>query len=156
VLHISGASPGMVAGYAKFNVFNDSNVAAHATFDSMEVLTAISPCEYTLPEMATSTMLGPSGCGTDLLSRMVHLGAEPKFLVQPNPAQSAVSISSAVDLGKVTIILFDLLGAERSRWDENMKGNTPVVVPLPESYGVYSIVLNSAAGTFNLRVVRHR
>ncbi|MFI5202447.1 MAG: T9SS type A sorting domain-containing protein, partial [Candidatus Kapaibacterium sp.] len=155
-LHIPGAAPGVIAGYAKFNVFNDSNANAHATFDSLNVLTAITPCEYSLPEAVTSTISAPSGCVIPILSQLVHLGMEPVFCVIPNPSDGNISISSSLDLGMVTIVIYDMLGTERSRFEETMTGNTPITLPLPDADGIYTIVLNSAAGTKDLRVVRHR
>lgn len=155
-IHIAGAAPGIVAGYAKFNAWNDSNTDAHATFDSMSVLTAISPCEYGLPEAARSTISAPSGCAIPKLSQWVHRGEEPKFVVRPNPTSSDVTISSSLDLGAVTIAIYDMLGAERSRLEKNIRGGTPVTLPLPDADGVYTVVLRTAAGMYDLRVIRHR
>jgi len=91
-----------------------------------------------------------------MLSQWVHLGEQPKFVVQPNPTAGDVSISSSLDLGAVTIAIYDMLGAERSRWKENMSSGTRITLPLPEADGVYTIVLQAVAGTYDLRVVRHR
>jgi len=156
MLHISGAAPGVIAGYAKFTAWNDSNTNAHATFDSLNVLTAISPCEYSLPEAATSTISTPTGCAIPLLSQLVHLGKVPVFRVVPNPSDGNVSISSSIDLGAVTIVIYDILGTERSRFEEPMVGNAPVTLPLPDADGIYTIVLNSTTGTNVLRVARRR
>src|SRR5205814_1399397 len=49
-LLLKNVSSGSVAGWAHFNVFADSSSTPQVTFDSVEVLTASSPCEYLLPE----------------------------------------------------------------------------------------------------------
>ena len=79
-----------------------------------------------------------------------------EFHVYPNPSDGNVWITSSQDIGEVTIVIYDMLGAERSRWEGKIGGNTPVLLTLPESDGVYTLVVHSTAGMDNLRVVRHR
>jgi len=155
MIRISGAAPGMIAGYAKFNVFNDSNRDAHARFDSLNVLTTISPCEYSdSGASATSTITAPSGCGTPILSQLIHLGTAPVFKASPNPSGGNVWITSSDNIGAVTIAIYDMLGTERSRLAATMQKNNPIPVRLPEANGVYTIVLTGPIGAEAIRVVR--
>ncbi len=160
VLAITGATSGAVLGYAKFNVFNDSNEssivgdAAHATFDSLTVLTQTSSCEYSMPAPATSTITTLSGCGILTLSQLIHLGVDPLFSVHPNPANDMIWISSDDDLGVVAIEVYDMLGTRQSATSGYITKNNPFELLLPELDGVYNIVLKSSAGTRSERVVR--
>jgi len=156
VLHIPGAAPGVVAGYAKFNVFNDSNEDAHATFDSVTVLTATSPCQYSMPEAVTSTITAPNGCGATMLSQLIHLGIEPHFSMRPNPTNGDVWISSTADIGEVTFAIYDMLGAERSEIVASVSKDSPVELALPEGDGVYNIVARYSGVKSMMRVVRER
>ena len=153
-LNIPGAAPGVVAGYAKFNVFNDSSESAHASFDSVNVLTAISPCEYSLPEAVTSTITAPSGCGITILSQFVHLGVVPTFSIRPNPANGDVWISSSDDIGDVTFAIYDMLGVERGEIVASVSKDNVVELTLPQADGVYNIVAKYSNGTSMMRVVR--
>ncbi len=159
-LFITGATSGAVIGYAKFNVFNDSNQAsivgdaAHATFDSVNALTQTSACEYSLPAPDTSTITTLSGCGIPILSQLIHLGIEPVLIIVPNPANGNAWISSNADLGAVTIEIYDMLGAEQGVVSGQINANEPMELQLPERSGVYNILVHSMAGTRTLRVVR--
>ncbi len=153
-LSITGATSGAVMGYAKFNVFNDSNEAAHATFDSVTVLTQTSACEYTMPAPDTSTITTLSGCAIPILSQLIHLGIDPVLSIVPNPASGNVWISSNSDLGAVTIEIYDMLGIQQSDITSQINENAPIELQLPERSGVYNIVIRSTSGTRTLRVVR--
>jgi photosystem II stability/assembly factor-like uncharacterized protein len=153
-LSITGATSGAVMGYAKFNVFNDSNTAAHATFDSVNVLTQTSACEYSMPAPATSTITTLSGCAIPILSQLIHLGVEPILSVVPNPANGNVWLSSNTDLGDVTIEIYDMLGIQQSEVLGQISENNPIELLLPARSGVYNILVRSIVGTRTLRVVR--
>ncbi len=154
VLSISGATSGAVLGYAKFNVFNDSSQAAHATFDSITVLTQTSPCEYSMPAPVTSTITTLSGCSIPILSQLIHLGVEPAFSIVPNPTTGSVWISSNTDVGDVTIEVYDVLGEERSVTKSSIQSVVPIELALPEADGVFNILVRSSLGTRTLRAVR--
>ncbi len=147
-------------GYAKFNVFNDSNEAsivddaAHATFDSVNVLTQTSACEYSMPAPVTSTITTLSGCAIPILSQLIHFGVEPQLSIVPNPANGNVWISSSGDVGAVTIEVFDMLGTEQSVVSGHINENEPMELLLPARSGVYNILVHSVVGTRTLRVVR--
>jgi photosystem II stability/assembly factor-like uncharacterized protein len=153
-LHIVGAAPGVIAGYAKFNVFNDSGEDAHAQFDSVSVLTAKSPCEYSMPKAVTSTITAPSGCGATILSQFVHLGIVPTFSVRPNPASGDVWITASVDLGDVTFAIYDMLGTGRSEVVASVQKDNPVELTLPHAEGIYNIVAKYSGGMSMMRIVR--
>jgi hypothetical protein len=153
-LSITGATSGAVMGYAKFNVFNDSNEAAHASFDSVNVLTQTSACEYSMPTPDTSTITTLSGCGIPILSQLIHLGIEPTLSTVPNPTNGNVWISSNSDIGAVTIEVFDMLGTQQSVVSGQINENEPMELLLPNRSGVYNILVHSVVGTRTLRVVR--
>jgi hypothetical protein len=153
-LRIIAAGPGQIAGYAKFNVFNDSNIAANATFDSVNVITASSPCEYSTPAPVTSTITADSGCGITILSQLIHFGQTPLFGISPNPATGNVWISSTLDMGDVTVEIYDMLGTVRSQIQASIQKDSPAEITLPDADGVYNIVLKSSTGMSTLRVVR--
>lgn len=159
-LSITGATSGAILGYAKFNVFNDSNEAsivgdaAHATFDSVTVLTQTSPCEYTMAAPATSTITTLSGCSIPILSQLIHLGVGPTFSIVPNPTSGYVWLSSNTDVGDVTMEVYDILGVEQNTISTKLSASTPVELLLPNHSGVYSVRVHSAFGVQTLRVLR--
>jgi len=155
VLSITGAISGAVLGYAKFNVFNDSDKSAHATFDSLSLLTPTSTCEYSLPPPATSTITTDSGCESNIISRFFHLGKQIIYSVRPNPANGTVWISSSDDVDNVTISIYDMLGEEENVIESSIEKGIPLQLSLPDADGVYNIVLKSSAGVSSLQVVRH-
>jgi hypothetical protein len=155
-LQIVGASSGIIAGYANFNVFNDSTPTATATFDSLTVLSPTTLCEYSLPTPVTSTMTTISGCGITMLSRLIYLGQTPTFSIEPNPTTGNVWISSSDDLGTATIAVYDMLGTLRSELVTNVQKENPIQLTLPDAGGVYTILLNTSAGMRSLRVVNQR
>lgn len=153
-LSITGATSGAALGYAKFNVFNDSSEAAHATFDSVTVLTQVSSCQYSMPEPATSTITTLSGCAVPILSQLIHFGVDPVFSVMPNPANGNVWVSSSEDIGAATIEVYDMLGVKRSEGSAAFQKDTPVEQTLPDADGVYAILVKTTSGICSLRVVR--
>jgi len=100
---------------------------------------------------AVTTLGAPSG-----VTGQAGSTVPPEISIYPNPSDGNIWITSSEDLGETTIAVYDMLGVERSRSIETLEGNTPVLLPLPEANGVYMLVLNSAGGTYNLRVIRHR
>ena len=156
IIHIIQAQSGVVAGYSHFDVFADSNSSPQVTFDSLTIFTPDSPCGYTLPAPATSTITRPVGCGTSILSQFLETGNVPVFSVRPNPATGDVWVSSSEDLGDVNLSVFDVLGAERGTDVVTLGKGSPVRLSLPEGDGVYRIVVRSVVGAYTLKVVRQR
>jgi len=154
ILYITGAMPDAIAGYSMFNVFNDSSTVAHASFNSLQVLTANSPCEYSAPiEAVTSTITAPSGCGAQTLSRLVHLGEMPELSVSPNPTTGVIWISSNAEIEDATIEVFDMLGMKQGEIARSKISDHPLEVRLPSASGVYTIRIQSALGTRMIRVI---
>ncbi len=153
-LQLTGATTGAVAGFAEFNVFNDSGANSYASFDSLSFLTPISFCEYALPVPIVDTITGLSGCGINILSRLIYLGQTPTFSIQPNPASGNVWITSSGDLGNATITIYDMLGTVRSEVVTGVLKDNPIELPIPDADGVYNIVVKSAGGVSSLRAVR--
>ncbi len=156
MLHIINAIPGRIAGYAEFRVFDDSDQASYATFDSLTVLTAISPCEYSLPAAITSTITTVSGCGIPILSQLIHFGQTPLLSIVPNPTANNVRISSSLDLGNTTIAIYDMLGTLRNETEVTVRKFEPMELALPDADGVYTVAIESAAGAYLLRVIKQR
>jgi photosystem II stability/assembly factor-like uncharacterized protein len=153
VLSIIGALPNTVTGYAYFDVFNDSNAASHATFDSVNVLTATSACEYSSPPPVTSTMTTLSGCSIPIISNAIHLGDLPEFSIVPNPTNGNVWLSSSQDVGDATIEIYDMLGVQQSAISTQIDKKNPKELLLPARSGVYTVMVTSINGTRSLRVV---
>ncbi len=155
-LLISNAIQNTTLGYSHFDVFNDSVPSQHITFDSVTVLSAINQCQYISPALAMSTVTPLSGCGVISISRFLHHGEMPQFALTPNPTSGDASITSTVSLGDAEIIVFDMLGTQRSKSIISLTKNTPARVALPLSNGVYSVQIKSGAGTYDLRIVVNR
>ncbi len=154
LLHIAGAISNSIAGYAVFNVFSDSGENAHATFDSLAILTAASPCEYRSAPSVTSTIYPPKGCGIPILSQLIHLGREPVFRIVPNPSSGGAVLTSSEEIGPSTIELYDMLGTQRGAISTEIHVKTPVPLLFPAASGVYTIVIRSRAKSWVIRAVR--
>ncbi len=59
--------------------------------------------------------------------------------VYPNPANGNVWIYASDDLGTVTIMVYDMLGVERSSMQANIQKDSPLELTLPDADGVYNI-----------------
>ncbi|MFI5263006.1 MAG: T9SS type A sorting domain-containing protein [Candidatus Kapaibacterium sp.] len=155
-LHIPQAKSNTILGYARFDVFNDSSSKSQVTFDSVTVLTAISPCQYILPASVTSTITGPSGCGSDIISRFMHNGSMPQLSIIPNPTGGEISISSTGDLGQCSVAIYDMLGNQKGMNMMTISQNAPAKLALPAANGVYNVRVRSAGKSWDLRVVVSR
>ncbi|HEY3874252.1 MAG TPA: T9SS type A sorting domain-containing protein, partial [Candidatus Kapabacteria bacterium] len=156
MLSISRAISDSIIGYAKFNVFNDSNSSAHATFDSLTVLTQTSPCEYSLLTPVTSTITTLSGCAIPILSQLIHLGIKPAFTIVPNPTSGSVYLTSNVDADVTTIEIYDMLGTNEGTFVVPLSASVPSELMLPKAAGIYTIVVHSTMGDEVLRAVEER
>lgn len=156
-LHIAQAVSGVVAGYAHFTVFADSGAKTQVTFDSLTVLSAVSPCEYTLPNAVTSTITPPSGCGTAMLSQYLQSGQIPNFSIRPNPTTGNVELTSSLNLGDASVEVYDMLGTKRGAFAVTLAKDAPAHLTLPQAptlgAGIYYLRVRSVAGVTSLRVV---
>ena len=154
-LKIVGAAPGATVpqAYARFRVFSDSNYEPKVTFDSVQVLTAIAPCEYLLPQPTTASIIPLEGCGRQMLSRWVHLGESPRFSIRPNPTNGAIELRSSMDVGDATVTIFDMLGTVRGEFLVTLAKNSPATFSLPFENGVYYARITSQMGKMNLPIV---
>ncbi len=156
-LHIAQAASGVIAGYAHFTVFADSGAKPQVTFDSLTVLSAVSPCEYTLPAAVTSTITPPAGCGTPFLSHYLQSGQIPTFGIRPNPTTGDVELTSSLNLGDASVEMYDILGMKRGSIAVTLAKDAPAHLTLPQAptlgAGMYYLRVKSAAGVTNLRVV---
>ncbi|MDP4218835.1 MAG: T9SS type A sorting domain-containing protein, partial [Bacteroidota bacterium] len=151
-LHISQAKPNTILGYARFDVFSDSQSQAHVAFDSVVVLTA-SPCDYIIPVPVTSLITTPSGCGIQAISRFIHDGSIPQLTLVPNPTVGETSIATTGDIGEVTISVFDILGTLHSQSSTILGVNHPAKLALPSANGVYNVRVRGDSRAYDLRVV---
>ncbi len=151
-LHIAQAKNDVILGYAKFDVFGDSN-PSHVTFDSVIILTAKAPCQYILPASATSTITPPSGCGIQTLTHFLRDSSMPQLSIVPNPTSGEVSVSSTVSLGDVNIGIYDMLGVKQNIIHTNLQKNIPAKILLPAFNGVYNLQVQTMQNSWNLRAM---
>jgi photosystem II stability/assembly factor-like uncharacterized protein len=154
MLHYSNVQSGVIAGYARFNVFSDSSEKPVVTFDSVHVQAA--GCKYQLPAPVFSTITPVQGCGVPLISELMRNGHIPNLSFSPNPTTGDVIISSSSDLGNATIEIYDMLGTERSQTVMTLTANSSTQLTLPQADGMYTIRVRSAAGVFSSRIIVRR
>ncbi len=152
-LNIPNAQSGVVAGYARFTVFADSGAKPQVTFDSLDVLSASSPCEYTLPALVTSIITPPSGCGTEILSQFLQDSTIPTFSIHPNPTMGDVELTSSLDLGNAEVEIYDVLGVQRADLTVTLSKDAPAVFSLPNAAGIYYLRIHSVVGVRSMSVV---
>ena len=154
MLHLSNVQSGVIAGYARFNVFSDSSEKPIVTFDSVQIQAA--GCKYQLPTPVSSTITPVQGCGVPLISELMRNGHIPNLSFSPNPTTGDVIISSSTDLGTATIEIYDMLGTKRSQTEMTLTANAPTQLTLPQADGMYTIRVRSAVGVFSSRVIVRR
>ncbi len=154
MLHLANAQSGVVAGYARFNVFSDSTDKPVVTFDSVQIQAA--GCKYQIPAPVTSTITPVQGCGVPIISELLTTGQITNLSIIPNPTTGDVFISSSSDLGNTTVEIYDMLGTLRSQTEMTLTANSPAQLTLPSADGMYTIHVRSAAGVFSGRVIVHR
>ncbi|HZK75979.1 MAG TPA: T9SS type A sorting domain-containing protein, partial [Candidatus Kapabacteria bacterium] len=155
-LRITGAMDGTIAAYAHFNVFSDTAYNPQITFDSLDVPTALTPCEYVPPPEVTSEIIPMQGCGIQMLSRWVHLGQRPVFGIRPNPSSGAITVTSSMDVGDVSIEVYDMLGTERAHFNLLLSNDAPATLSLPFESGLYYVRVISEAGASNVPIIIKR
>jgi len=155
-LRILQAMPGQVAGYARFEVYEDSLAKPMVWFDSVVVLSPMVPCEYLLPAPVSSSITLPTACGITMLSKFIHSGTSPTFRVSPNPTNGDVAIESSSDLGDVSIAIFDMLGTQRGTVETMLAKDAPVTFSMPPASGLYYLRIKSGFGTQSLNVIVNR
>ncbi|HET9137047.1 MAG TPA: hypothetical protein VFO76_10445, partial [Candidatus Kapabacteria bacterium] len=94
-LLISGAVNNTILGYANFTVYADSFAAPKVWFDSLRVITSVSPCEYSALPATVNIITPPSGCGTSTISKFMRTGRVPTFIIYPNPTNGVLMIKSS-------------------------------------------------------------
>ena len=154
-LRIQGVLPSSIAAEARFNVFADSNGSPQVSFDSVMVLTSVTPCEYIAPSAITSIITPPSGCGIPLISAILQ-GKVPTLSIRPNPTTGEVSIETSVDLGTVTIEVYDMLGAVKMSAEATMTSHSPLNLTLPDGEGMYYLRVRSQSGELGSRIILQR
>lgn len=152
-LSIANAIPNSLLGYAHFDVYNDSVPIQQVTFDSVTVLTAIKPCQYLSAVSVTSEITSISGCGVLTISRFLHHNRMPDLSIMPNPATGDASITTTMNLGEVSVTLYDMLGAERSTQVLTLQKNSPAKIALHVPNGMYDVRVKSPSRIYDLRVV---
>lgn len=145
-LHFSNASSNRPLGYAHFNLFADTSVTPHVTFDSLQVLSATEPCDYTLPGSATSTITPMQGCAVPLLSHLIHFSTLPNFEIVPNPTNGDLTISSSVTIGPAIVEIYDASGNQCYHAEIDIKSHTPCMISLPLSSGNYILTVHWVGG----------
>ncbi len=154
MLRLTNAQSGVIAGYARFNVFSDSTDKPVVTFDSVQIQAA--GCKYQTPAPVTSTITPLQGCGVPIISELLTTGQVTNLSIIPNPTSGDVFISSSSDLGDATIEIYDMLGTLSSQIEMTLTANSPAQLTLPQADGMYTIRVRSAAGVFSGRVIVRR
>jgi photosystem II stability/assembly factor-like uncharacterized protein len=154
MLYLTNVQSGVIAGYARFNVFSDSTSKPLVTFDSVQIQAA--GCKYQTPAPVTSTITPVQGCGVPLVSELMLTGHIPNLNIIPNPTTGDVLISSSSDVGDATIEIYDMLGTLRSQTEMTLAANAPTKLTLPPVDGMYTIRVRSVAGVFSERVIVRR
>jgi hypothetical protein len=153
---IPNAVNGSIAGYARFDAFNDSTASKlrlAVSFDSIQIPSEIAPCEYTTPNVVTSTITPPFGCGIGMLSRFMQLGDPPIFSIRPNPTNGEVLLSSSVDLDEASVKIYDVLGNLRQSSILSISSAMPARLILPTVSGIYYIRIESPLGVNSIKAV---
>ncbi len=151
MLHLTNAQSGVIAGYARFNVFSDSTDKPVVTFDSVQIQSA--GCKYQTPAPVSSTITPVQGCGVPIISELMTTGHVTNLSIIPNPTTGDVLISSSSDVGDATIEIYDMLGTLRSQTEMTLTANAPTKLTLPPVDGMYTIRVRSVAGVFSERVI---
>ncbi len=155
-LRITGAKDSAVAAYARFNVFSDTAYDPQITFDSLDVPTALTPCEYVPPPAETTEIIPMQGCGIPMLSRWIHLGERPVFGIRPNPTNGDIMVTASMNVGNVSIEVYDMLGTERAQFNLPLSKDAPATLSLPLESGLYYVRVISQAGASNVPVIIRR
>ncbi len=153
LLNIMNAELGQVAAYARFNVFSDTDYDPVVTFDSLNVITAIAPCEYSSPPAISDTIIPLEGCGVQMLSKWLHFGQVPTFRILPNPTSGAIELNASMDLGGASVKIYDILGSERAQFPVTLLKNIPASLTLPFESGLYLLRIVSPEGEAHATVI---
>ncbi len=153
LLRIMNVEPGQVAANARFNVFSDTDYNPIVTFDSVNITTATSSCEYAPPPAVSTTIDPVEGCGIQMLSQWFHLGVEPLFSIIPNPTSGVIQLTPTATLGNVWVNVYDMLGTEREQFSVSLEKNVPTTLTLPFESGLYLLRVGSSEGQANLQVL---
>ncbi len=153
LLRIANAEPNAVAAYARFNVFSDTDYDPVVTFDSLDVTTATTSCEYSIPPAITDTIVPLEGCGIPMLSQWIHLGTLPLFSILPNPTTGTVELNASIDMGNVWVDVYDVLGLLRGQFPVTLQKNVPVTLSLPFESGLYFLRIASTEGESHVAVI---
>ena len=147
-LLLQGAMNNTVLGYANFTVYADSLTAPKVWFDSLVVVTAVSPCEYSFQTTAISIISPPVGCGTNILSKFLRTGKIPQVFVYPNPTMGALTIQTSVDISDAHLEVFDALGILRkSDIIDLRKSQTQLLDLTALRSGVYLLRISASSGS---------
>jgi hypothetical protein len=155
-LKILQAQSDITLGYAYFDVFTDSGRKPVVTFDSVSVLTEVSPCQYISPPSVASVITPPSGCGIDLISHFIRSGEIAKISVMPNPTDGDLYLLSSHDLGEARIEVFDLLGRLQVSQIEVLRKNVRTKLQVDLANGSYYLKVSSANGVQCLSIHSNR
>ena len=120
---------GNIAGYAVFNFFPNDSSCTLVTLDSFAITQRSEICA-TASSPITSVVCGVFGCGNSPLSGFLRYHKIPTLTIVPNPSSTYASIHSDMDLGDVTIEIYDALGKLISRNTALLFTNQPALTSL--------------------------
>jgi photosystem II stability/assembly factor-like uncharacterized protein len=124
-LLISNAINNTILGYANFTIFADSFASPKVWFDSLRVITSVSPCEYSVQAATVNIITPPSGCGVSTISKFMRTGRVPTFIIYPNPTNGYLTIKSSRSM-ESEIIITDELGRDHFETTRSFKKDEPM------------------------------
>jgi hypothetical protein len=102
---------GQVSAYANFNLYVDTEKVSSVTVSNLQVFGAESPCQYIVNNGSyETTIAGPTGCGTVVISDYLRYNNIPGLRIYPNPASGSFTIVSSEALGMARFEITDKLG----------------------------------------------
>jgi hypothetical protein len=98
-------------------------------------------------DSAVVKVCGPHDCTTPIFSNYLRHSALPKLSISPNPTTHEVRISSDMDLGSCSVILYSELGEALVTKTSVLSRTGPVAISL-ESYpkGRYYLTIQADSG----------
>jgi len=151
-LSLQNVNNGSVAAWARFNVFSDSVSTPIVSFDSVVVLSMISPCEYLLPDKTSNSIISPSGCGFQRLSQFLH-GQIMPLTIGPNPTKGTIKVESPKNIGEILIEVFDIVGTRRKKLETSLSSLNPFGFILEGTEGLYFVRIVSQFGEYWSKVI---
>jgi photosystem II stability/assembly factor-like uncharacterized protein len=141
-LRLNDAMSNALLAEASFTVFADSLERPKVWFDSLTVPSSTSPCEFSIPPMAVSTINPLANCGASTISKFMRTGRIPSITIYPNPTNATIHIQSSQQIAGCRLSIFDPLGKAFIETTVDLTKDVPKTIDVSTlSSGVYSVRL---------------